>query len=150
MSKKNIAVTVEIERKDAALPRFVVVPESAVAPWALTGTTAVEVALNGIEVGRRNLKKWGRGRDCWFLDLPDRLCARVGLETCDRVRLSLRLTAVDLPVELQSLIDSDDAARAAWDRRTTSQRRMLCDHIFEAKQAATRTRRAKKALLGDT
>ena len=149
MSPKELSLDVDIERKDKSLPRFVVVPDGVVSPWALSGTTAVEVTINEVAVGRRNLKKWGGDRDCWFVDLTDRHCAQAGVDTGDRVRLLLRMPAEQMPSELKKLIKSDAAARAAWEHRSPSQQRMLCDHVFEAKQPGTRERRARKALLGN-
>ena len=148
MKPRQIELPAEIERKDKALPRFATFPLESVAAWALSGTTSVEVAINGTAVGRRNLKKWGKGRDVWFVDLPDRLCAQAGVETGDQAQITLRLAADDTPAELQALIKKNVKARAAWEQRTPSEQRMLRDHILEAKRPETRERRARKALLG--
>lgn len=66
-----IVIDSAIGRKSPDLPRFVTVPSEAVAHWSLQGTTPVEAHLNDTPIGRRNLKHWGRGRDCWFLDRVD-------------------------------------------------------------------------------
>jgi uncharacterized protein YdeI (YjbR/CyaY-like superfamily) len=46
------------------------------------------------------------------------------------------------------LLKADRAARAAWDRLTRAQQRMLREVIGAAKQSATRERRARRVLLG--
>jgi uncharacterized protein YdeI (YjbR/CyaY-like superfamily) len=50
------------------------------------------------------------------------------------------------PEELSQLIEIDPAAKTCWERLTESQQRMLREHIAEAKQSATRKRRAVRAL----
>ncbi|HEY0430400.1 MAG TPA: hypothetical protein VGC61_01245 [Pyrinomonadaceae bacterium] len=57
---KTIAVTTVVEHKHERLPRFVCIPIDAVSPWKLEATTTVERTINGVEIGRRSLKCWGR------------------------------------------------------------------------------------------
>jgi hypothetical protein len=144
----SIQITTSVSRKSPSLPRFVEVPAYSVAPWDVSGTTPVEVSLNGVDIGRRNLKSWGHGRDCWFFELPATSCRKAGVDTGDDVAVRLTLATTELPSELSSLIKTNSDAMRRWEAMTASQQRMLADRVREAKQAATRERRAKGGLCG--
>lgn len=144
LDQSSLALLVTIERKDPKLPRFVVVPAWALAKWGLTETTVVEGTLKGVDLGRRTLKRWDDQR--WFVELPEPLCRRAGVETGDSMTIILRIASTELPLELAQLLSSDKAAQAAWEKLTPSQQRMLREQIASAKQAATRERRARQAL----
>ena len=144
--EKTIEIRAAVERKASSLPRYVEVDSAALGSWSLTSTTAVEVTLDGVDIGRRNLKKWGRGRDCWFIDLPEVACRKAGVDTGDSVVVVLRRAAADLPEELSTLLSSDASARETWTGLTQSQQRMLADHVRAAKKEETRVSRAEKAL----
>jgi hypothetical protein len=105
------------------------VPISKVDPWKLQGTTTVEVTTNGVNVGRRSLKRWG-DRGCWFIDLADAVCRKANVETGDRVKLSLKIGSEELPEELAQLIKRDSTARARWEQLTPSQKRMLREEVL--------------------
>lgn len=141
---ETLEVTVKIARKQADLPRFVVVRASILQPWGLSETTGVEVAINGIAVARRTIKRWDDRR--WFLSITENDCARLNIDTGSTVRLSLRLASAELPEELAELIRTDRVAAAAWANLTTSQQQMLREEIASATQPATRLRRARKSL----
>ena len=134
----------QIERKAQRLPRFLVVPAHLLKGWKLAGTTVVEAMINGIAVERRSLKKWDDDR--WFVELAQPMCERIGVDTGDRVNLSIRLASDELPDELATLLEDSRRARAAWARLTTVQQRMLREEIFAAKSAETRRRRGERAL----
>ena len=91
------------------------------------------------------MKRWD-DRNCWWIDLPERLCKRAKLETGDEVTLKIRLASEDLPDELTELLAKSSKAKASWEKLTMAQRRMLREEIFGAKSSETRTRRAKKQL----
>lgn len=148
MSGSPVQVHTRIERKSPSLPRFMVVASEALSDWDLEGTTVVEVRINGVDIGRRNLKYWGRDRDCWFLDVTESQCASAGVETGDPVELELRLASTRLPAELETVIESGDAASEAWASLTSSRQRQLAEHVRAAKRQDTRLRRARRALLG--
>jgi hypothetical protein len=78
-----VNLSCQIERKAQRLPRFLVVPADLLEGWKLGGTTVVEAMINGIDVGRRSLKKWDDDR--WFVELAQSMCERVGVDTGDRV-----------------------------------------------------------------
>jgi hypothetical protein len=139
-----------IQRKSPSLPRYVELPSSCLRGWNLQGTTPVELAIDGVAVGRRHLKAWGRGRDCWFIDLPEAACRQAGCDTGDQVKLTLRRASETLPEELSALLERDAAARACWQALNASRRRILTEHVRAAKQTATRVRRAARGLLGSS
>lgn len=140
-----LSLTVLVERKSPDLPMFAVVPDRLLQPWGLQGTTTVEGEVNGIQIGRKSLKRWDEGR--WFLEFSASLANRAGFETGDRVRLELRVASVGLPRELEELLQAEPQARERWDRLSESRRRMLREHVFSAKGSETKIRRARKALL---
>ena len=137
---KSLSLTVVIERKHPRLPRFVVVPSAVVRPWGLKMTTAVEGTLNGASIGRRTIKRWDDDR--WFIEIPEPLCVRAKVDTGSAAALEIRVASNGLPKELQQLISNDAQARAAWNRLSPSQQRMLKEHVVAAKTAQTRLRRA--------
>lgn len=145
MAATTITLSAIIERKQPDLPRYVVIPTATIQAWQLAGTTAINVALNGIAVERRTIKYWDEAR--WFLSITNTDCRRLGVDTGDTIELTMNVAATDLPAELAELLRSDAQARARWEALTQGQRRMLCEEIVAAKQSVTRERRARKALL---
>ncbi len=141
---RPIKFTATIERKHPKLPRFIVVPSEAVASWKLHQTTTVEGAVNGLRLGRRSLKKWDDAR--WFIELTEPICNRAGIDTGDRVLLSLQIASDKLPEELAKLLANSSRAKKAWTSLTPSAQRMLREYIADAKQPATRQRRASRSL----
>lgn len=144
---RTLHLDVRIERKQAALSAFVVVPASTIAQWKLAGTTTIEGTLDEVPLGRRSLKRWDDDR--WFVELKREHLESSGKDVGDRARLSFHLASTELPDELQRLIDAEPAARARWLAQTEAQRRMLREDIASAKTAATRKNRARKALMPD-
>lgn len=141
----SVKVEVLLERKHPDMAAFVVVPAAKVARWKLAGTTTVEGTLDGHPLGRRSLHRWDDGR--WFLELRREHLAAVGKAPGERATLVITLASGALPAELQHLIDADPAAGARFRAMTQAQRRMLREHVLEAKTPATRGRRARRALL---
>lgn len=77
-AKGAICFVAVIERLAPEVPRFVVYPGKA---WDETGTFIVQVSLNGIPLGLRNLIPWKeRG---WHFGLLQPMCRKVGVETGD-------------------------------------------------------------------
>jgi hypothetical protein len=136
----SIQLTAVIARKDPRLPRFVVVPSSAIDAWKLTQTTVVEGTMNGHDLGRRSMKKWDERR--WFIELPQPLCERAKVDTGSRIQLVLEIATDRLPAELEALLASNPVAKQAWERLSQGSRRMLRENVAAAKQSATRARRA--------
>ncbi len=140
----TITLRARVEQHQPDLPRFVVVPDSAVEPWELEDTTIIEGSVNGFAIGRRSLKRWDADR--WFLDLPGKWCLDAGVSTGDEVELTLRVASSALPEELARLIGESASAQAAWERLTASQQRMLREHVLAARRSETRERRARRGL----
>ena len=145
IAMKSLKVTSTIEHKHEGLPRFVCIPMKQVDPWNLPDTTTVELSINGVDVGRRSLKRWD-DRNCWWMDLSNDVCRKAGIDTGDRVQLDLKIASEELPPELAELIEQNQIARQRWELLTPGQQRMLREEILGAKQSATRTRRALRAL----
>lgn len=142
---KSLNVTSIIEHKHEGLPRFVCIPMKAVEPWKLSGTTTVELSINGVPVGRRSLKRWD-DRNCWWMDLSNDVCRKAKIETGDLVKLNLTVASEELPAELLTLIRQNAKARQRWESLTSGQQRMLREEVLAAKQSATRARRATQSL----
>ena len=140
----SVRVRAVVARHHPKLPRFVVIPSSAIASWKLTATTTVEGTINNEDLGRRDIKQWDDAR--WFIDMPEPLCKRVGVDVGDEVTLDLRIASEELPAELAALISSNAIARCAWESLTKPQQRMLRENVAAAKTSATRERRARKEL----
>ena len=101
--------------------------------------------MNGVNIGRRSLKRWD-DRDCWFMDLAEAVCRKANVETGDRVKLSLRIASEELPAGLAQLIKNNPSVQANWERLTPAQQRMLRQEVLAAKLPGTRERRAARAL----
>jgi len=142
---RTLEVNTVVEHKHEGLPRFVCMGLDSIAPWKLDSTTTVEGTLNGVDLGRRSLKRWD-DRGCWWMVLPEQLCRKARVDTGDQVTLRLRIASEDLPKELAELISTNSVAKKSWQQLTTAQQRMLREEILAAKQSATRRRRAQKAL----
>jgi len=142
---KALSVSSTVEHKHKGLPRFVCIPMAMVDPWKLQGTTTVEVTMNGVNIGRRSLKHWD-DRNCWWMDLSNKVCRQAGVETGDAVKLNLKIASEELPEELAQLIKVNPAARIRWAALTLGQQRMLREEILAAKQFSTRERRAARPL----
>jgi hypothetical protein len=147
VTPQQLTLSLRIERKQDDLPRYVVVPSKAIAAWKLAGTTVLEVSLDGSPSDRRTIKPWGDDTK-WFLTITEVDCRRLGVDTGSSVSVGMIPASNDLPAELARLLKADRAARAAWDRLTRAQQRMLREVIGAAKQSATRERRARRVLLG--
>ena len=104
MSKpKQIVVTTKVIRHHPELSRLVTIPFADIDPWKLDSTTIVVGTINELELGRRSLKRWD-DRQCWWIDLPEPLCKKAGIDEGDEVNLTIRLASEDLPEELSSLL----------------------------------------------
>ncbi|MEE4301320.1 MAG: YdeI/OmpD-associated family protein [Pseudomonadales bacterium] len=144
----RVETRVRIERKDANLPRYLVLPPEAAAALALDATTPAQLEIEGTDVGRRNVKRWRRGSDRWFVDLTEAQCRKAGVDAGDEVAVAITRLREDVPEALRALLDADAGTRAAWARLSPARQRGLADHVREAKRAETRRRRAA-AVLSD-
>ena len=134
-----------IERIAPEVPRFIVYPGQA---WDETGTFLVDVLLNGIPIGPRNLIPW-RERG-WHFGLSKAACRKAGVETGDSVRVEMRRPGEILPQELEELLKSNPNARRAWNALSSGERREVIVFVGDAKKPATRMRRAERLLTVKT
>lgn len=144
---KTLDVTSTIEHKHEGLPRFICIPMKEVDSLRLAGTTTVDLSINGVDVGRRSLKRWD-DFNCWWMDLSNEVCQKANVKTGDYVKLSLTVASEALPAELSELIAQNAKARRRWENLTPGRQRMLREEILAAKQSSTRARRAARALGG--
>ena len=78
--------------------------------------------------------------------------AAIGKDVGDEVEVELardeasRSAAFEMPAELQVALDADASAKTAFDQLAPSHRREYSQHVAEAKQAATRQRRAERVV----
>src|SRR6516164_4241130 len=115
---ESICFDALIERIAPEVPRFVVYPGKA---WDETRTFIVDVSLNGIPIGLRNLIPWKeRG---WHFGLSQPMCRKVGVETGDRVQVEMCRLGDALPPELQKLLQGDPRAKRAWNALPAGDRR---------------------------
>ncbi|HEY6804385.1 MAG TPA: YdeI/OmpD-associated family protein [Pyrinomonadaceae bacterium] len=143
--KKTLTVSSTVTRHMPQFSRLVTIPLDVIAPWKIDQTTVIEGTVNGVDLGRRSLKRWD-DRNCWWIDLPDPLCKKAKIDDGDEVELTISLASEDLPEELQQLLTENKSAKAQWDKLTNAQQRMLREEIFAAKSSETRMRRAQKYL----
>ena len=138
---ESICFNALIERIAPDVPRFVVYSGKA---WDETGTFIVDVSLNGIPIGLRNLIPWKeRG---WHFGLSQPMCRKVGAETGDYVRVEMRRLGDARPQELDELLKSDRKAQNAWNALSTGERRDVVLFVSGAKRSETRMRRARRLL----
>lgn len=143
---KQIKVTSKVIRHHPQFSSLVTIPLDVIAPWKLENTTVIEGTINGVDLGRRGLKRWD-DRNCWWIDLPEPLCRKAKLETGTTVELIIRLASEDLPAELKNLLTQSPRAKERWAKLTKAQQRMRREEIWSARTTMTRTKRAEKWLL---
>jgi len=143
---KHIEVTSTVIRHTPQLSRLVTIPVETILPWKIEQATVIEGTINGVDLGRRSLKRW-EDRQCWWIDLPEPLCKKAKLEIGDQVHLVIHLASDKLPEELAALLKTNPQAKRRWEKLTQAQQRMLREEIFAAKTSQTRLRRAEKVLL---
>lgn len=77
----------KIQRKDPKLPRFIVVPSGLVSDWGVEENVTIVGELNGVDLGRRSLKRWDADR--WFIQVPEPVCKKANVDTGDVVTLTM-------------------------------------------------------------
>ncbi|MDQ0464077.1 hypothetical protein QO010_001848 [Caulobacter ginsengisoli] len=133
---------VTVERHAPQLPRFAVLPFDPLAMWGFSELFTADGTLGGAPFTRRSVKPWGDGR--WWIDLPNALCAAAGVDTGDRVVLTLVPDGNAPAVEIAALLETDAALMAAWNSYPPSHQREWSRWVEEAKKPETRAARAAK------
>lgn len=117
----QISFEAVVERIAPEVPRFVVYPGKA---WDETGTFIVDVSLNGVSIGLRNLIPWKeRG---WHFGLSEPICRKVQVDTGDRVHVEMRRLGDARPDELEELLKANPKAQKVWNGLPPPERRILC------------------------
>jgi uncharacterized protein YdeI (YjbR/CyaY-like superfamily) len=80
------------------------------------------------------------------LEVTERQCRDVGIETGDVVRVELRRASTEPPTEILELIRSEPTLAERWVALTPARKRQVAEHVRAAKRAERRVRRARKAL----
>jgi hypothetical protein len=124
------------------------VPSASITEWSITGTTVVDVVINGEEAGRRSLKPWDGNR--WFLDVTQHDCQRLRVDTGSMVTVAVTVARRILAPELRALLARSAQARRRWEALTAAQQRMLRENVLAAKSAEARRRRVEKELLAES
>ena len=83
----SLGLMAKIQRKDPKLPRFVVLPSMLVDDWGVTQNIEIVGELNGVDMGRRPLRRWDDQR--WFIQIPEPLCKKANVDTGDMVTITL-------------------------------------------------------------
>src|SRR6476661_1694249 len=99
---KQIKLASTVIRHHPQFSRLVTIPLGRHCPWKIEHTTVIEGTINGIDLGRRSLKRWD-DRNCWWIDLPEPLCRKANLETGTAVELVIQLASEELPAELRNV-----------------------------------------------
>lgn len=138
---ESIRFDAVVERIAPEVPRFVVYPGKA---WDETETFIVDVSLNGVGIGLRNLIPWKeRG---WHFGLSEPMCRKVGVDTGDPVHVEMRRVGDERPRELDELLESNPKAKSAWNALPPPEQRDFMLFVAGAAKPETRERRAKRLL----
>lgn len=87
VAKTSLGLMAKIQRKDLKLPRFIVVPSMLIDDWGVKQNIEVVGELNGVDMGRRPLKRWDDER--WFIQIPEPLCKKANVDTGDMVTITM-------------------------------------------------------------
>lgn len=79
MGKRSFSFVARILRKEAFLPRYIVVKPEHVKDRK--AAFPADVRLNGVGPFRRNIRPWGKGLDVFFFNLTADQCRIAGLDT---------------------------------------------------------------------
>jgi Bacteriocin-protection, YdeI or OmpD-Associated/Domain of unknown function (DUF1905) len=139
-----VVLDAELLRKDPKLPVYVIVPYLCVANWKLESTVMVGGTINGVEFGRRSIKRMNpTNHSDWFIEYTAPICKAAGVGVGDKLNISLRLASTENPEELEALLANNPRVRASWNSLSEYARRTSGEHIRAGKTEATRLRRAQ-------
>lgn len=148
----------EVIRATGGGGSYVPVPERARDELGATGRTSVTGTIDGFAiVGQVMPYSFPDVGKVTLFGITKATRAAIGKDIGDEVEVELvrddrsRSAAFDMPAELQAALDADLNAKAAFEALAPSHRREHAQYVAEAKQAATRARRAErvvKQLLG--
>lgn len=87
MAHKKIVFIPRILRKQADLPRYVVINPEFVQGY--TKSFSADVHLDGVGPFRRNVHPWGKGSNVFFINLTGPQCNKAGLDTGDECQVTI-------------------------------------------------------------
>lgn len=140
----KLRLRAKLERQLPTQPRHAVIPAVLLLPWGLSQTTFVCGSLNGVDIGRRPIKRWDDDR--WILSITLAVCRRAEVDVGDTVDLVIQPAPATFPSELRAVLDGFEHARLAWERMTEAQQRMVREEVACGRASDTRARRARRLL----
>ncbi len=87
--ESSLGLMAKLQRKDPKLPRFVVVPNMLVSDWGVKENVTIVGELNGVNLGRRSLKRWDADR--WFIQVPEPVCKKANVDIGDMVTVTMQI-----------------------------------------------------------
>jgi hypothetical protein len=148
----------EVIRATGGGGSYVAVPDDARAALGATGRTSVTGSIDGFTiVGQVMPYTFPDVGKVVLFGITKATRAAIGKDIGDEVEVELvrddrsRSASYDMPAELQATLEADPAAKSAFEALAPSHRREHAQFVAEAKQAATRKRRAERVaaqLLG--
>jgi Bacteriocin-protection, YdeI or OmpD-Associated/Domain of unknown function (DUF1905) len=143
----------EVIRATGGGGSYVPVPDQAREDLGATGRTSVTGTVDGFAiVGQVMPYSFPDVGKVVLLGLTKATRAAIGKDIGDEVGIELvrddrsRSASFDIPVELQGALDADATAKAAFEALAPSHRREHAQFVGEARQAATRERRAARVV----
>lgn len=126
---------------------FMSIPFDTVKMFGTKGRISVVITFGKTEF-RSSIFPNGEGLHHMMVN--KKMQAAAGAEAGDTVTCRMRADTAErtvvVPPELRKALASDKSAKAAFDAYSWSHRKEYCDYIAEAKQAATRERRAARTV----
>jgi hypothetical protein len=125
---------------------YVRIPDNVVKALGGDGRIPVNATFDGIEYRGSIVRMGGESILGILKEIRQRLGKELGDEVTVVVSRDQAEREVEVPVELETLLASNQAAREAFDALSYSHRREHAMYVAEAKQAETRERRATKTI----
>lgn len=88
MAKPSFTFSAKILRKQADLPRYVIVPAKYV--LGRSETFSASVRLNDCPPFERNIRPWSKGSDAFFFNLSAPQCKAAKLDTGDECLVTIQ------------------------------------------------------------
>ena len=132
---------------------YVAVPDAAREALGAGGRTSVTGTIDGFPiVGQVMPYSFPDVGKVVLLGITKATRAAIGKDAGDEVEVELvrddtpRSATFEIPAELQAALEGNASAKAAFDQLAPSHRREYARHVAEAKQSATRQRRAERVV----
>jgi hypothetical protein len=87
MAQAKVSFRARVLRKQAGLPRYIVVRPEHV--HGRTRSFAANVMLNEAGPFERNIHPWGKGSDVFFFNLTEAQCRKAGVDTNDECLVTI-------------------------------------------------------------